>query len=124
MDNEDYSINNATEMTDLEGDSFGGSAFSDSPNKGTTGSHEVYPDPVADKLLNYYRGFGLDKNESLRYGIMAAPLSAIVVFYVLISSSTSSIISFSAFVFSIIFLLVSMWMLCDILLRDIGPRGM
>lgn len=65
-----------------------------------------------------------DKNDTLKAGILASPLAAILLFYVLVSQSTSSLISFSAFVCSIIFLGISMSMLCDILGKDLGPKSM
>lgn len=48
-------------------------------------TNEVYPDPVAEKLISLYQGMGLHKNDTLRIGLMASPLVAIVLFYVLIS---------------------------------------
>jgi Na+/H+-translocating membrane pyrophosphatase len=33
-------------------------------------------------------------------------------------------ITFTAFIFSIVFLGVALWMLCEILKKDCGPRGM
>jgi Na+/H+-translocating membrane pyrophosphatase len=33
-------------------------------------------------------------------------------------------ISFTAFIVSLVFLGVSMWMLCEILKKDLGPRSM
>ena len=87
-------------------------------------SNEVYNDPVSDMLLSYYRALNLDKNDTLRVAILASPIVIIGVFYLLISQSPSSVISFSAFVFSVLFMAISMWMLCDILVKDVGPRGM
>lgn len=87
-------------------------------------TNEVYPDPIADKLISFYQGMNLHKNDTLRIGILASPLLAIVLFYVLISQSTSAVVSFSAFTFSIVFIGIAMWMLCDILIKDLGPKGM
>jgi Na+/H+-translocating membrane pyrophosphatase len=53
-----------------------------------------------------------------------SPLSLIVLFYFFVSQSTSSMISFSAFTISLVFIGVSINMLCEILRMDIGPRGM
>lgn len=102
------------EMEDLEGESL------------TRGSvnNIVYKDPIADMLLGYYKGMNLQEGETTRYILLASPLSLILVFYIFISQSTSSIITFTAFIFSIVFLGISMWMLCDILTKDSGPRGM
>ena len=118
---EDIKID-STEMSDLEGSS----AFSDSSAKYTKkgGSNSVYPDPVADQLLGLYNSLGLANNESLKYAVLASPIATIAVFYVCISSSTSALISFIAWSFSVIFILVSFWILCEILLKDQGPRAM
>ena len=118
---EDIKID-STEMSDLEGSS----AFSDSSAKYTKkgGSNSVYPDPVADQLLSLYNSLGLAYNESLKYAVLASPMASIAVFYVCFSSSTSALISFIAWNFSIIFMLVSFWILCEILLKDQGPRAM
>ena len=118
---EDIKID-STEMSDLEGSS----AFSDSSAKYTKkgGSNSVYPDPVADQLLGLYNSLGLANNESLKYAVLASPIASIAVFYVCFSSSTSALISFIAWNFSIIFMLVSFWILCEILLKDQGPRAM
>lgn len=75
-------------------------------------------------MLSTYRGMGLDKNDTYRMGLIFAPLGSIVLFYLLISQSTSCLISYSAFTMSIVFLLISLWMLCDILAKDQGPRAM
>jgi hypothetical protein len=85
---------------------------------------EVYPDPLAEAMLAFYRSMNFDKNDTLKAGILASPLAAILLFYVLVSQSTSSLISFSAFVTAIIFIGVSMTMLCDILGKDVGPKSM
>ena len=55
---------------------------------------------------------------------MMAPVGLILFFYTFVSSSTSCLISFSAFIISIVFLIVAAVMLCDILKKDIGPRAM
>ena len=56
--------------------------------------------------------------------LFLAPIALIATFYICISNSTSSLICFSAFVISICFILVSLWILCDILTKDVGPRAM
>lgn len=111
---EDINID-STEMSDLEG-----SAFSDAnamyTKKGA--SNSVYPDPVADQLLGIYNSLGLAHNDTLKYAILASPIPSIAVFYICISSSTSALISFIAWSFSVIFILISFWILCEILLKD------
>ena len=56
--------------------------------------------------------------------LVLAPIALIASFYICISNSTSSLICFSAFIISICFILVSLWILCDILTKDVGPRAM
>jgi len=56
--------------------------------------------------------------------MMLSPLLAIPAFYAFVSQSTSSMISFSAFTISIVFMGISMNILVDILKKDMGPRCM
>ena len=87
-------------------------------------SSVVYEDPVADLLLKYYSKITMDDNEMVRFVFLAAPFGIIMFFYMFVSNSTSSMISFTAFIVSLVFLGVSMWMLCEILKKDVGPRSM
>ena len=87
-------------------------------------SSVVYEDPVADLLLKYYSKITIDDNEMVRFVFLAAPFGIIMFFYMFVSNSTSSMISFTAFIVSLVFLGVSMWMLCEILKKDVGPRSM
>jgi len=75
-------------------------------------------------LLSYYKGLSLDESSSLKSIIVLAPMGLIAVFYLFVSSSTSSMISFSAFIMSIVFLIIAMYILCEILNKDMGPRNM
>lgn len=101
---------------DLEGDS----TYQPSKMKATT----TLADPVADALLSYYRLLNLDQMETFRYVLIGSPLALIVLFYLFISQTTSSLISFTAFIFSIVFIMVSLVMLCEILKKDQGPKSM
>ena len=56
--------------------------------------------------------------------VFASPLSLIILFYLFISQSTSNMISFTAFIFSIVFMGISVWMLVEILKKDSGPKAM
>jgi len=56
--------------------------------------------------------------------ICAAPISLLVLFYLFVSSSNSCLISFTAWTFSIVFLIIAMYILCEILNKDTGPRNM
>lgn len=78
---------------------------------------------MADALLYYYRSFGLE-NDSFRMMVLASPFSAIFLFYLFISSTTSNMISFTAFIASIVFMGISVWMLVEILKKDSGPKAM
>jgi len=62
--------------------------------------------------------------DNLKWIILFSPLSLIVLFYMFVSQSTSSLISFAAFDISLCFIGVSLNMLCDILRKDVGPRSM
>jgi len=84
---------------------------------------EVYYDPVADSLLSYSKALGLDGG-MMTWIILFSPLSCIGVFYIFVSQSVSCLICFTAFTISIIFIGVSMYILCDILKKDVGPRSM
>jgi hypothetical protein len=75
-------------------------------------------------LLATYKGMKLDENTSLKTIIIVAPVGLIAVFYMFISQSTSAMISFSSWIFSIVFLLIALNMLCEILKKDSGPRNM
>ena len=85
---------------------------------------EMYPDPIADYILGMYKAFKLEQFEVLRYIIMVAPVGVIVLFYLFVSQSTSSLICFTAFTFSIVFMWISVIILCEILNKDLGPRAM
>lgn len=84
----------------------------------------LYPDPIADQLLQIYQSLNLQEYENLKFAFLAIPIFLIVFFYVFISSSTSSLISFTAWNFSILFIIISIWILCEILNKDTGPKAM
>ena len=111
--------NNSKELEDMEGSALSGESGSLSKDKTVS-----FDDPYGDMLLAAYKGMNLDESSSLKTIILVAPVGLIAVFYMFVSQSTSSIVSFSAWVFSIVFLLISLWMLCEILKKDCGPRQM
>jgi hypothetical protein len=113
MEDEPFSTSSSMEMGDLEGESL--------TSKKTT---VVYKDPVADMLLSYYRKLYLEDAEMSKFVILVAPFALILFFYMFVSQGVSSIISFSAFIISLVFIGISIWMLCEILKKDVGPRGM
>ena len=81
-------------------------------------------DPISDWMLSIYYLFKKDSMKPILYGICAAPLVLIFLFWLLISDSTSNIIAFSSLMISIVFIGISMWMLCWILDKDQGTRAM
>ena len=81
-------------------------------------------DPISDWLLKNYYWLSAEHNRPILGLIMATPLVVIMLFYLLISNSTSNIIAFSALVVSLVFIGISMWMLCWILDKDQGTRAM
>lgn len=81
-------------------------------------SNRLYEDPTADKLLAVHALLFPENNESIKWLMLLSPLSFIVLFYLFVSKSISSMISFSAFTFSIVFLGISLNMLVEILKKD------
>lgn len=71
-----------------------------------------------------YRSLNLEDSEILKFGIMITPAGLIMAFYMFVSPSTSALIAFSSFVISIVFLVISYIMLCEILSKPVGPRAM
>lgn len=59
-----------------------------------------------------------------KIGIVAIPIIAMVIFALFISNSTSNLIAFFAILVSLVFVVISMWILCWILDKDQGSRAM
>jgi len=115
MDEDEFSTNSSpSAFGDLEGDSL---------TTSKTGTI-AYPDPIADTMLYFYKKFYLEDSEMTRFVILAAPVGAILFFYMFVSQTLSSVISFSAFIISLVFIGISIMILCEILKKDVGPRGM
>jgi hypothetical protein len=81
-------------------------------------------DPVSDWLLEMYYLIFSDAMRPVAIGLCCLPFGFILFFYVFISSSVSNLIAFITMIISIVFVFVSMWMLCWILDKDQGPRSM
>ena len=81
-------------------------------------------DPIADQLLKYYYILNQESMNGVKIGIALIPLCVILFFYLFVSSSTSNMIAFSALVVSLVFMVISMWILCWILDKDQGTRAM
>lgn len=84
----------------------------------------AYPDPVADKILAIYDSLNLEDSEMLKFAMVVSPFGLILAFYMFVSPTISFLISFSAFVISIVFMAISFIFLCEILRKPIGPRAM
>jgi len=87
-------------------------------------SNKLFEDPIADKLLALHGAVIPENNDTVKWILLLSPLSLIVVFNIFVSNSVSSMISFSAFTFSIVFMGISLNMLVEILRKDMGPRSM
>ena len=79
---------------------------------------------MADRILSLYKTLNLEDSEIVKFGLMISPICIVMAFYVLVSPNNSTLISFSAFVTSITFIIVAYIILCDILIKDVGPRSM
>lgn len=84
----------------------------------------MHSDPYADMLLNFYKKSGLQNNDVLKYAILASPIVIILMFSIVVSNSISVLICFTSWIFSLLFMAVGVWMLCEILCKDEGPRAM
>lgn len=102
--------------TEMESQSFRGKK---SPDKKPSGD-----DPVSDWLLAKYYKLNDESMIGVKYGIMVVPLVLLVLFSLLVSNSTSNLIAFFAMLVSIVFIAISLWMLCWILDKDTGSRPM
>lgn len=60
----------------------------------------------------------------IKYGLMAAVPLSIIVFALFISSSTSNLIAFAAYVIACFFIALSMLMLGEIMEKPQGPKSM
>ena len=87
-------------------------------------SNRLFEDPVADRLLALHGAIFPENNDTIKWLMLLSPLSFIVVFYFFVSNSVSTMITFSAFTFSCVFMGISLNMLVDILKKDMGPRSM
>lgn len=81
-------------------------------------------DPISDYMLSIYYKLSHSSMNGVKIGLLMAPFALILLFYLFVSDSTSNIIAFSALVVSLVFISISMWMLCWILDKDVGSREM
>ena len=104
-------------MDDLEGSSVSGTTGFSGHGKTSRTSAAMHDDPYADMILNIYKST-LHGNDFLKYSCLAMPPALILVFSIVISNSMSTLITFSAWCFSVLFIGISLTMLCEILLKD------
>ena len=95
-----------------------------SPKKAMNLQNKIYDDPIADRLIGFHNAIYPENNDTLKWILLLAPLGLIPVFNIFVSNSVSSMISFSAFTFSSVFMMISLNMLVEILKKDMGPRSM
>lgn len=81
-------------------------------------------DPISDWLLKIYYLMNQRGMIGVKIGIAISPIVLIFLFSLFVSNSTSNLIAFSALVISFGFMLISLWILCDILDKDQGTREM
>ena len=81
-------------------------------------------DPVSDFLLKTYYTLNQPNMQGVKIGICLAPVALMLFFYIFVSSSTSNTIAFAALLISLVFIGISMWLLCWILDKDQGTRAM
>ena len=117
------------DMEQLAGDDFenpGGSFTADSRSDGK-GEHYSFSskaDPWADSICQWYITMKSDAYIPIKGGFLLSAPIAIIAFALFVSSSTSSLLAFAAWVISTNFIIFSIWMLGWILDKEIGPRSM
>lgn len=79
-------------------------------------------DAVSDWLLKNYYSMQKDNFRIAKITIIAIPIISMVLFSLFISNSTSNLIAFFALTVSIVFVCISLWILCWILDKDEGSR--
>jgi len=82
------------------------------------------PDPWSDWLRTVYAEFKKPMYKPIIVGCFVSPIVLTILFAILISNSFSNVVAFGAFCTSILFIGISMWMLCWILEKDEGPASM
>lgn len=81
-------------------------------------------DPISDWLLRSYYLLRSDSMKGVKLGLMVSPFILILCFSLFVSNNTSNLIAFTSLVISMVFIAISMWMLCWILDKDAGTRAM
>jgi hypothetical protein len=81
-------------------------------------------DPVSDYLLKMYYMINQSGMMGVKIGICCVPFVVIFLFTLFVSNSTSNVIAFTALIISFCFMVLSIWILCEILDKDRGSREM
>lgn len=81
-------------------------------------------DPISDYLLKTYYKLSSDSSKLIRVGLVVAPFLLLLAFSLFVSNATHNFIAFFALVTSVVFIGISMWILCWILDKDPGTRAM
>jgi hypothetical protein len=81
-------------------------------------------DPVAEKLIAAYKMWNAGAMLPIRIAVYLSPIISFVLFSSMISDSLSCKIAFFALMSSLVFLGISMYILCEILLKDCGTKDM
>jgi len=112
-------------LEDLAGGVKGGfsNTFSDEDDGGKS-TRFGSPDYYSDWIVSKYRATEGGALAMFKWLFLLAGPVSIGTFALFISSSTSTLIAFAAFVIAIQFIVFSIWMLGWILDKDIGPRAM
>jgi inorganic pyrophosphatase len=81
-------------------------------------------DPIAEKLIAAYKIWTASAMLPIRLAVYISPIVSFIAFSTLVSNSTSCLIAVFALLCSISFLGISMYILCEILLKDCGTKEM
>ena len=80
-------------------------------------------DPISLFLLSAYYKFNRDSLKNVKIAIaFSIPVVLLLLFSLFVSNSTSNLIAFFALLLSLVFICISIWMLCWILDKDQGTR--
>jgi hypothetical protein len=75
-------------------------------------------DPISDWLLKIYYMMKTNKMKGVKAACIIAPFAMILLFTIFVSNTTSNVIAFSALIISLVFIGISIWILCWILEKD------
>lgn len=82
------------------------------------------PDPWSDYLRSLYFELQKPLYKPMLLGCIVSPIALTILFAIFVSSTFTNVVAFAAFCISILYIGISMWMLCWILDKDEGPANM